>query len=134
MAVSRTPHPPPTAVLLPPKGKALIPSEVVSIKHPRVTAFLAAVAVAICVLALPILCLYIEYNTQYTTHGEVTPAVSYRITGGLTLTDGDGEPLLPPDRTARAATVLIPAWVRLAAAMMDQLLAVGVALWDEYGI
>ncbi len=104
------------------------------IKKQRVLAFLAAVTVAACVLALPVLCLYIEYNTQYTTHGEVSPAVSYRITGGLTITDGEGDPLLPPDRAARGAAVLIPAWVRLAAAMMDQLLAIGATLWDEYGI
>lgn len=104
------------------------------IKRQRVLAFLAAVTVAVCVLALPVLCLYIEYNTQYTQHGEVSPAVSYRITGGLTITDGDGEPLMPPDRTARAATVFIPAWVRLTAAMMDQVLTIGAALWDEYGI
>lgn len=103
------------------------------IKKQRLLAFLAAVTVAVCVLALPVLCLYIEYNTQYTAHGEVSPAVSYRIAGGLTLTDGNGEPLMPPDRTARAATVLIPAWIRLTAAMLDQLLAVGAALWDEYG-
>ncbi len=105
------------------------------IKKPRVRAFLAAVAIAVCVLALPVLCLYIEYNTQYIQHGEVTPAVSYRIAGGFTLTDSEGNPLLPAhSRTARAASTLIPAWARLTAAMADQLLAVGAALWDKIGI
>ena len=37
-------------------------------------------------------------------------------------------------RTARAASALIPAWVRLTAAMTDQLLAIGAGLWDEFGI
>ncbi len=112
-----------------------MPSEVFPIKKPRVRAFLAAVAIAVCVLALPVLCLYIEYNTQYTQYGEVTPAVSYRIAGGFTLTDGEGEPILPAQsRTARAASALIPAWVRLTAAMTDQLLAIGAGLWDEFGI
>lgn len=106
----------------------------VFIKQQRVLAFLTAVTVAVCVLALPLLCLYIEYNTQYIRHGEVSPAVSYRIDGGFRLTDGDGDTLAMPDRTARAVTVLLPAWTRLVAAMFDQLLAVGAALWDEYGI
>ncbi len=98
-------------------------------------AFLAVVAVAACVAALPILCLYIEYNTQYIQHGEVTPALSYRIEGGLRLTNADGDTLAPlPDRTARAVSVLLPAEARLAAAMFDQLLAIGAALWDKYGI
>lgn len=101
----------------------------------RILSFLAAVAVAAAALTMPILIAAIDYNTRRMAEGEVAPALSYRIDGGFTLTDGEGRTLAPlPSRSARAAATLITPWIRLAAALVETLADGAAAFWDKYGI
>lgn len=101
----------------------------------RILPFLTAVTVAAAVFVLPILLTVIDYNTRRMAEGEVAPAVSYRIDGGFTLTDGEGRTLAPlPSAAARTAATLVTPWVRLTAALVDSLADTAAALWDKYGI
>lgn len=67
--------------------------------HRRKTArrtFFAALILSLCVLGLPVACLWIELDMQNTVYGAVRPAFGCRVEDGLPiLTDGSGAPLLP---------------------------------------
>ena len=100
----------------------------------RIGAFLTVVAMATALFVLPVLLTAIDYNTRRIADGEVTPAVSYRIDGGITLTDGEGRTLAPlPSPAARAAATLVTPWVRLSVALFDTLADGAAAVWDKYG-
>ncbi len=58
--------------------------------------FFAALILSLCVLGLPVACLWIELDMQNTVYGAVRPAFGCRVEDGLPiLTDGSGAPLLP---------------------------------------
>ena len=78
--------------------------------------FLAALALSLCVLGLPLAFLLIECNMRLTVYGRVEPTVTFAVEQGApTLTDGQGHTLtLLPESERQAAYALLAAPARAA--------------------
>lgn len=91
--------------------------------------FFAALILSLCVLGLPVACLWIDLDMQNTVYGTVRPAFGCRVEDGIPLlTDGGGAPLLPSAEHADllgtlpdAPTQLLLALLRAVCAQAERL-------------
>ncbi len=79
-----------------------------------VKTFFVAFILTLCVLALPLSFLLVEWNMQSTVYGRVEPGVSFSVVAGrpvLITTDGEAVTTIP-QAGQRAVYALLPAPVR----------------------
>ena len=98
-----------------------------------VKTFFAAFVLTLCVLALPLSFLLVEWNMQRTVYGRVEPGVSFSVVAGRpTLTADNGEAVtLVPQEGQRVAYALLPAPVRAGWYLLRGEVEAAARLWEH---